>query len=112
MFCVAVGGSHFCWAVLLALIMPPDGCFVPDPPSCVSSPLYMIGVERMLPSGYGLLDSLGGDILISWALCLGCALRLLLGSRLLCHQTMLLLLPLVLGLEARVVVVCWALAYT
>ena len=68
MFCVAVGGSHFCWAVLLALIMPPDGCFVPDPPSCVSSPLYMIGVERMLPSGYGLLDSLGGDILISWAL--------------------------------------------
>ena len=54
------------------------------------------------------LTSLGGDGMISGAFRLGCVLPVLLASRLYCRQAMLLLLPLVLALEDKVVVVCWA----
>ena len=30
--------------------------FVPTPSSCVSAPIYMLGIGRLLPSSYGLLS--------------------------------------------------------
>ena len=55
-----------------------------------------------------LLTSLDGYSVISRTFCLGCVFPVLLASRLYCRQAMLLLLPLVLALEDKVVVVCWA----
>ena len=57
------------------------------------------------------LNSLGGDGVIYGAFRLWCVLPVLLASLLCCRRNLLLLLPLVLVLEARVVVVYWVLAY-
>ena len=54
-YCVAVVGSHFCWDLILAHVMPRDGHFVPAPSSCVSSPLYILGVGHVLPLDVGFL---------------------------------------------------------
>ena len=55
-YCVAVVGSHICWDVVSALVMPCVGRFVPSTTSFTSDPLYMLGVSRVLPSANGLLD--------------------------------------------------------
>ena len=57
-----------------------------------------------------LLTIIGVNVVISGAFCLGCVLSILSESRLCCRRTLLLLIPLVLALEAMLVVVCWALA--
>ena len=53
--CVAVVGSHFCWAVVSARVMPSVGHFVSAPSYCVSSPLYILGVGHVLPLDVGFL---------------------------------------------------------